>query len=103
MAEEKTVTASETPIRTKPLPLEFPGVHYYDDQEIEAALRVLRSRSLFRYYGVDLQKETQKFEEEFARATGVRHALGVASGTGAISVALSALGVGPGQEVIVPA
>ena len=103
MAEEKTVTASETPVRTKPLPLEFPGVHYYDDQEIEAALRVLRSRSLFRYYGVDLQKETQKFEEEFARATGVRHALGVASGTGAISVALSALGVGPGQEVIVPA
>jgi dTDP-4-amino-4,6-dideoxygalactose transaminase len=103
MAEEKTMIGSEVPVRSKPLPLEFPGVHYYDDQEIEAAVRVLRSRSLFRYYGVDLQKETEKFEEEFARAVGVRQALGVASGTSALSVALSALGVGPGQEVIVPA
>jgi dTDP-4-amino-4,6-dideoxygalactose transaminase len=101
MAEDRTLT--EAPVRTKPLPLEFPGVHYYDGQETEAALRVLRSKSLFRYYGVDLQKETEKFEEEFARAVGVRHALGVASGTSALSVALSALGVGPGQEVIVPA
>ncbi len=101
MAEERTLTA--TPVRTKPLPLEFPGVHYYDGQETEAALRVLGSKSLFRYYGVDLQKETEKFEEEFARAVGVRHALGVASGTSALSVSLAALGVGPGQEVIVPA
>ena len=103
MAEDKMMVESEAPIRVKPLPLEFPGVHHYDDQEIEAALRVLRSRSLFRYYGIDLLKETEKFEEEFARALGVRHALAVASGTGALSVALSALGVGPGQEVIVPA
>lgn len=103
MPEERTLTESEAPVRTKPLPLEFPGVHYYDDQEIEAALRVVRSKSLFRYYGVDLQKETEKFEEEFARAVGVPHAIGVASGTSALSVALSALGVGPGQEVIVPA
>jgi 8-amino-3,8-dideoxy-alpha-D-manno-octulosonate transaminase len=78
-------------------------VHYFDDKEIEAALRVLRSKSLFRYYGVDLQKETEKFEEEFARTVGARHALGVASGTGALSTALAALGVGPGQEVIIPA
>jgi 8-amino-3,8-dideoxy-alpha-D-manno-octulosonate transaminase len=103
MAKARSTADPETPVRLKPLPLEFPGVHYYDDQEIEAALRILRSRSLFRYYGVELQKETDKFEEEFARAVGVRHALAVASGTGALSVALSALGVGPGQEVIVPA
>ena len=38
MAEEKTVTVPEAPIRTKPLPLEFPGVRYYDDQEIEVSL-----------------------------------------------------------------
>jgi hypothetical protein len=105
MSEEKAIVTLEAPVRSKPLPLEFPGVHYYyyDDQEIEAALSVLRSRSLFRYYGVDLQIETEKFEEEFARAVGTRHALGLASGTSALSAALSALGVGPGQEVIVPA
>ena len=103
MSEEKAVAVPEAPVRSKPLPLEFPGVHYYDDQETEAALRVLRSRSLFRYYGIDLQKETEQFEEEFARVAGTRHALGLASGTSALSVALSALGAGPGQEVIVPA
>jgi 8-amino-3,8-dideoxy-alpha-D-manno-octulosonate transaminase len=94
---------TEAPVRVKPLPLEFPGVHYMDEQEIEAVVRVLRSKSLFRFYGVDLQKEAEKFEEEFARCMAARYALAVSSGTNAISVALSALGVGPGQEVIVPA
>ncbi len=94
---------SETPTRTTPLPLEFPGVHYMDELEVEAAVRVLRSRSLFRYYGVDLKNETDQFEAEFASAVGVKHVLAVSSGTNALSVALSALGVGPGQEVIVPA
>jgi dTDP-4-amino-4,6-dideoxygalactose transaminase len=101
MPEPKTAT--EPPVRSQPLPLEFPGVHYMDDREIEAAVRVLRSRSLFRFYGVDLQNETEQFEQEFARAVGVKHALAVGSGTGALSVALSAHGVAPGQEVIVPA
>jgi 8-amino-3,8-dideoxy-alpha-D-manno-octulosonate transaminase len=91
------------PVRTKPLPLEFPGVHHMDDEEVQAALRVIRSRSLFRYYGVDLQGEVATFESEFARFLGVSHALAVTSGSGALHVALSALGVGPGQEVIIPA
>jgi dTDP-4-amino-4,6-dideoxygalactose transaminase len=101
MADPKTV--AEPPVRRRPLPLEFPGVHFMDEREVEAAVRVLRARSLFRFYGVDLQKETERFEQEFARAVGVRHALAVGSGTGALAVALSALGVAPGQEVIVPA
>lgn len=74
-----------------------------DEEEVQAAVRVLRSRSPFRYYGVDLQNEAQHFEEEFAAFTGVRYALAVGSGTSALTVALSALGVGPGSEVIVPA
>jgi dTDP-4-amino-4,6-dideoxygalactose transaminase len=91
------------PIRSTPLPLEFPGVHHMDDEEIEAAVRVLRSRSPFRYYGVDLQGEVEAFEAEFAGFLGIDHCLAVNSGTGALHVALSALGVGPGQEVIIPA
>jgi 8-amino-3,8-dideoxy-alpha-D-manno-octulosonate transaminase len=63
----------------------------------------MRSRSLFRYYGVDLQREVDLFEEEFARFLGTSHAIAVTSGTAALNVALSALGVGPGQEVIIPA
>jgi dTDP-4-amino-4,6-dideoxygalactose transaminase len=91
------------PVRTEPLPLEFPGIHYLDGEEIGAVVRLLKSRSLFRFYGVDLQRETEAFESEFAQWLGIRHAVAVTSGTGALNVALSALGVGPGQEVIVPA
>ncbi len=91
------------PVRTESLPLEFPGVHYMDEEEIEAAVRVLKSRSLFRYYGIALQKEVETFEAEFSRFMGASYAVAVSSGTGALQVALSALGVGPGQEVIVPA
>jgi len=92
-----------TPVRTQPLPLEFPGVHYMDEEEIDAVVRLLKSRSLFRYYGVDLQKEVESFEAEFAGFLGVSNAVAVSSGTGALHTALSALGVGPGQEVIIPA
>ncbi len=93
-----------TPVRAgSPLPLEFPGVHHMGPEEVEAAARVVRSRSLFRYYGVDLQREVEKFESEFAAFLGVSHVVAVSSGTAALSVALAALGVGPGQEVIVPA
>ena len=74
-----------------------------DEEEVEAAVRVLKSRSLFRYYGVDLQGEVEAFESEFASFLCVSHAIAVNSGTAALHTALCALGVGPGQEVIVPA
>jgi dTDP-4-amino-4,6-dideoxygalactose transaminase len=92
-----------TPVRTEPLPLEFPGAQFMDDEEVDAAVRVLKSRSLFRYYGINLQKEVEALEAEFASHLGVAHVVTVSSGTGALHTALSALGVGPGQEVIVPA
>ncbi|HNY40594.1 MAG TPA: DegT/DnrJ/EryC1/StrS family aminotransferase [Bryobacteraceae bacterium] len=92
-----------SPVRTLPLPLEFPGVHFMDREEEDAVLRVVRSRSPFRFYGMDLRREAAGFEQEFAAMLGVRHAVAVGSGTGALHVALGALGVGPGQEVIVPA
>jgi dTDP-4-amino-4,6-dideoxygalactose transaminase len=103
LKREKLAIHGGIPVRTEPLPLEFPGIHYMDEEEIDAAVRVLRSRSPFRYYGVDLQGEVQAFETEFAAFVGVSHCLATNSGTGALHIALAALGVGPGQEVIVPA
>ncbi len=103
MIEGKLAVDGGRPVRTKPLPLEFPGVHHMDNKEVSAALRVLKSRSLFRYYGVRLRKEVETLEAELARSAGVKHAVAVSSGTGALHTALSALGVGPGQEIIVPA
>jgi dTDP-4-amino-4,6-dideoxygalactose transaminase len=66
--------------------------------EIDAAIaRVVASG---RYI---LGPECERFEEEFARFLGVPFVVGVNSGTDAISLALRAVGVEPGQEVIVPA
>jgi dTDP-4-amino-4,6-dideoxygalactose transaminase len=90
-------------IRQEPLPDEFPGAHAMGEEEAEAVLRVCRSRSLYRYYGMDLQKETSSFEEEFARFLGIPYVVAVTSGTAALHTALTALRVGPGCEVIVPA
>src|ERR1051325_3430685 len=49
-----------------------------------------------------LGPEVEAFESEFAAYCGARHCIGVANGTDAITIALRALGVGPGDEVVVP-
>lgn len=66
------------------------------DEMKSAMLRVVDSGRFI------LGPETRAFEEEFARAIGTRHAVAVANGTSAIQLTLLALGVGPGQEVLVP-
>src|SRR3990167_682380 len=64
-------------------------------EEIDAAIhRVLETSQFI------LGKEVEAFEEEFARYCGVHYAVGVSSGTSALHLALLALGIGPGDEVI---
>lgn len=64
---------------------------------LEAASRVLDSGAYI------LGPEGRAFESEFAKALGLAHAAGVSSGTKALELSLEALGVGPGDEVAVPA
>lgn len=62
----------------------------------EAVARVVESQ------GFVLGPEVEAFEEEIAAYLGVRHAVGVASGTDALLIPLKAMGADPGAEVIVP-
>lgn len=98
---EKLAINGGTPVRTQPLPQEWCGAHFMDEQEADAAARVCRSKTLFRYYGLKLRNEVAALEREFADYLGVKYALAVSSGTGALQVALGALGIGPGDEVLV--
>ncbi len=91
-----------TPVRTRHLPLGR-GVALLGDEEIDAAVEVLRSRSLFRYYGPDFQRRVEGFEQALCQQLGVAHAVATSSGTAALRCALAALGVGCGDEVVVPA
>jgi dTDP-4-amino-4,6-dideoxygalactose transaminase len=69
----------------------------YGEAEERAVLDVLRHRWL------TMGQVTQRFEEEFAARLGVKHAFAVSSATAALHLACRALGVGNGDEVILPA
>jgi dTDP-4-amino-4,6-dideoxygalactose transaminase len=73
---------------------------YLDDQfrDLEAYLGDLRA--FIPTGDFTLGKPLQEFEQRFAEAVGAPHAVGVASGTDALILALKILGVGPGDEVI---
>lgn len=89
-------------LRTRPFGYGWPAAPYLDEAEIQAVADVLRARSPSRFSGVQPQHACERFESAFASYVGVTHAVATGSGSGALSVALAALGVGPGQEVIVP-
>ncbi|WP_406815935.1 DegT/DnrJ/EryC1/StrS family aminotransferase [Mycobacterium sp. M23085] len=71
-------------------------------RELEVPLREAIERVVRGGWYV-LGEETTAFEREFAEFTGAQHAIGVGNGLDAIALALQALGIGPGDEVIVPA
>ncbi len=82
------------PLRKTP----FAPWPYFSHEEIEAATRILESGRVNYWTG----QEGRQFEEEFAAFTGCKHAVALGSGTVALELALQVLGIGPGDEVIVP-
>ncbi len=91
------------PVRDKPLPPPYPGALVMGDEEKQALIEVIEHKSPFRYYGPDMLNKVSEFENLLQEYLGTKHALGVTSATAALKVALVALGVSPGDEVIVPA
>jgi dTDP-4-amino-4,6-dideoxygalactose transaminase len=70
------------------------------EEEIEALARVIRSGALFRY-GVG--HECERFEQRYAAWLGVKHFALAASGSHALAAAMTGVGLGPGDEVLIPA
>jgi len=71
---------------------------YYSENEIAVADEVLRSGKVNYWTG----EQGRKFEQEYANFCHVKYAVAVANGTVALELALRAIGIGPGDEVIVP-
>jgi perosamine synthetase len=83
-----------TPVRREP----FPGWPRVDDRDEKALVEVLRSGNWYRGAG----DVVNQFESAYAELTGAKHCVAVANGTSSLITSLAALGVGPGDEVIVP-
>jgi dTDP-4-amino-4,6-dideoxygalactose transaminase len=81
------------PVRRDP----FPPWPAFGKEEIEAVSAVLRSGKVNAWTG----QEVRSFEQEFAQFVEARHAVAVANGTLALELALAAVGIGPGDDVIV--
>lgn len=95
--------APPTPVTySAPLTPRVPFLDLDPGPELEAELGAALSRVLASRHFL-LGAELEAFEHEFAAYCGTRHCIGVGSGLAAIELALRAAGVGPGDEVIVPA
>ena len=101
--KEKLAIDGGTPVRKKRLSARPYGPQFYDDVEKQGLIEVIESRAPFRWYGLKGPSKVLEFEKAYADHIGVKHALGVTSGTTALFTAMAALEVGPGDEVILPA
>lgn len=82
-----------------------PGSYVFGAEETKELMDVINSHALFRYGtpGVDgFQGKVATFEREMAEQLGHKHVVATSSGTGSLMCCLAALGIGMGDEVIVP-
>lgn len=82
----------------------FPGGMEIGEEEKREVLEVIDAKWLFRYYGPkEFPSKVRKLEEEYAKYTGKKHCLALNSCTSSLICGLVAIGIEPGDEVIVPA
>ncbi len=101
---EPLALAGGPKVRQTPWVSEFQGVEDIGQEEKDRILGVLDKKRIFRYLARGYEEsEAYQLEQEYKELTGCRYALAMNSGTSALISALIGLGVGPGDEVIVPA
>ena len=93
-ATDKPAILGGRPVRTTP----FPSWPVIDENDERAWMKVLRNGKWNRLDG----DYARQFEETWAAKLGAKHCLATANGTSALIISLNALGIGPGDEVIVP-
>jgi perosamine synthetase len=81
------------PVMRYKIPLSDP---YISDEDVMAVVKALKEKRLSQ------GEYVKRFEDEFARYIGVKHAVAVCNGTAALHVALAAISVGLGDEIVVP-
>ena len=91
---EKTAILGGKPTKKTPFP-EWPQ---YDQHEEKVLMEVLHSGVWWRTPGT----KTLKFEQEFAKYHQVQYGVACTNGSAAIEIAVGALGIGAGDEVIIP-
>jgi len=91
---EKLALLGGQPVKTK----DFPAWPQYDEKEENALMEVLRSGVWWRTPGT----KTLAFEQQFAEYHQARYGLACTNGTAALEIVMAGLGIGPGDEVIVP-
>ena len=92
------------PARLEPLPPMFPGGTMIGQEEEQSVIDTIRSQNLFRYYSPhDTPSKVKQFEARFAAHAGIEYTAAMTSCTAALTCALRAIGIGPGDEVLIPA
>ncbi|MBD3265187.1 aminotransferase class V-fold PLP-dependent enzyme, partial [bacterium] len=82
-----------------------PGAYWIGDEEKKEVMDVLEGRYPFRYGELDNEHYKRKvytFEQEFGAFTGAKHCVATNSGTSTLFISLKAIGLQPGDEVILP-
>lgn len=90
------------PAITALLPGSLQGVLDIDQKEIDAVTKVLKSKRIFRFLNKPEDSESAQLEQCFCRLCDVKYALATSGGTTSLIAALVGIGIGSGDEVIVP-
>lgn len=91
-----------TPVRTAPWPSRYLGTSVMGDEELALLTEVVKTKLPFRDYGDGIPHMVNDFETAACRYFKSPYALATATGSGAYYCAMAGLGIGPGDEVIIP-